>query len=355
MLPLTPHFEAMLTATRPPQERRELAQTLPDEVRDHLAGSDKLDTVDDAPVTHLAGSYARHTSQDDIKDVDILVFVASSYESEEPEVVLDDLAAALKGLEVEGYGEGTIKTRRRGRRSHHVEFTHPGTKIESFHIDVVPVIRPGDDKTAILRIPDREWERWDDTQPIGYAGALSDLNGRHDGNVVPLIRMLKRIKNEHLYTQRRPKSFWLESATFNAVRDGRVTMTGSHADRIAGLLTVLRSDCGPTPMPIYDPCLGRNMTESWEQEEYDRFVKVLDMALTEIHAIRDEADEDVCIAAWQRIFGPVFAADEKKAAAAAEAQAVGRGGSKVTSTGRILPAASPVIGIATPEHRYFGD
>jgi hypothetical protein len=355
MLPLTSHFEAMLTATRPPKERRELAKTLPDEVRYHLAASDKLTTVTDAPTTHLAGSYARHTSQDDIKDVDVLVFVDSSYSSKEPEVVLDDLAAALKGLEVEGYGEGTIRTRRRGRRSHHVEFTHPGTEIESFHIDVVPVIRPGDDKTAILRIPDREWESWDDTQPIGYAEALSDLNGRHDGNLVPLIRMLKRIKNEHLHTQRRPKSFWLESAAFNAVRDGRVAMIGSHAERIAHLLTELHIDCGPTPMPIYDPCLGRNMTKSWEQDEYDRFLKVLDMALADIDAIRDETDESTCIAAWQRIFGPVFAADEKKAALAAEAHAVARGGSKVTPAGRVLPAAAPVIGIPTPEHRFYGD
>jgi hypothetical protein len=166
--------------------------------------------------------------------------------------------------------------------------------------------------------------------------------------------MLKRIRNEHLAGQRRPKSFWLEAAVFNAVRDGRVLMAGSHADRITRLLTVLRGDCGPSPMPIYDPCLGRNLTESWEQDEYDRFVKVLDQALAEIDAIREESDADVCIAAWQRIFGPSFAADDKAAATAATAKVIAAG-SKVTPAGLVIPVTDPAKGVTAPAHRFFGD
>jgi hypothetical protein len=137
VLPLNAYFDGLLTNINPPADRQALAKNLPDLVRDHLVQSALLDTVS-APTTHLAGSYARWTTTDDIKDVDVLVFVDPGYEGAEPAVVLEALAAALADLEVPGYGKGTIRLRHKQRRSVHVEFKHSDTDEPSFHIDVVP-------------------------------------------------------------------------------------------------------------------------------------------------------------------------------------------------------------------------
>ena len=183
MLPLTDHFDGLLKNLNPPDDRQSLAEDLPPVVRDHLAKSDILATVEEPPVSRLAGSYGCRTVSGDIHDVDIVVFVADSYRRKAVEVSLDDLAAALKDLEVDGYEKGDVKTNHKQRRSCHVEFRHPGSDAPSFHIDVVPVIRPGDDPTAILQIPDREWTTWVPTQPLGYGKRLSELNADWNGEV----------------------------------------------------------------------------------------------------------------------------------------------------------------------------
>jgi len=353
MLSLNAYFEGLLSNVNPPADRLELAQTLPDAVRDHLVQSALLETVLDAPITHLAGSYARFTTTDDIKDVDILVFVDAGYEGAEPAVVLEALAAALSDLAIKGYGKGTVRLRHKQRRSVHVEFKRSETDEPSFHLDLVPVIR-GDDKTAILRIPDREWKSWDNTQPIGYAEALTQINADFDKKVRKMIRMLKKIRNVHMASSRVPKSFWIEAAVFNLFRNGRLPNEGTYADRILAVLEALRADCGPTPLRILDPCLGRILTDSWAQEEYDRFVAVLDKVLGHIHGIENEADADKAIAVWRKVFGDAFALTDEDAADAARAKAIGTA-AKVTGAGLVLPASDPTKGILSRPHTFYGD
>ena len=352
VLSLNDYFKGLLVNINPPVDRLELAQTLPTIVRNHIIASDRLETVADDPITHLAGSYARFTTTDDIKDVDTLVFVDPEYENHEPKVVLVATADALRDLEVDGYGTGEIRLRHQQRRSVHVSFKD-GDLGESFHIDVVPVIR-GESKTGILRIPDREWTRWDDTQPIGYAQALREMNDRFDGKVRPMIRMAKRIRNVHLKGIKRPKSFWLEAAVFNLFRSGRLANEGSTAERVLAVLEALRADCGIVPMRITDPCLGRTLTDSWTQAEYQAFVDTLDRVLGYIHEIENEADADKAIAAWRRVFGDAFALTAEDQAKADRAKALGVA-SKVTGAGLVVPTADPRPGTVTRPHTYYGD
>jgi hypothetical protein len=352
VLSLNDYFKGLLVNLNPPDDRLELARTLPATVRNHIVRSDRVETVEDGPITHLAGSYARHTTTDDIKDVDILIFVDPDYENHEPKVVLDSTADALRDLEVDGYGKGEIRLRHKQRRSVHVSFKD-GDSGESFHIDVVPVIRHGE-KTGVLRIPDREWTRWDDTQPIGYAEALNVIHERYDDNVRPMIRMVKRIRNVHLGGMKRPKSFWLEAAVFNVFRSGRLRNEGTTAERIIAVLEALRADCGLLPMRITDPCLGRNLTDSWDQAEYEKFVAALDKVLGFIHEIENEADADKAIAAWRKVFGDAFALTAEDQANADRAKALGVA-SKVTGTGLVIPATDPRPGTVTRPHTYYGD
>ncbi|MEP7379134.1 MAG: nucleotidyltransferase [Chloroflexota bacterium] len=356
MLPLAGYFENMMKLIRPSAERQRLADTLPDEVRGHLEKSDRLMTVSGAPVTRLAGSYGRKTGQGDIHDVDLLVFVDASYESQAPEVVLDDLADALTELEVDGYGKGEVKTNRKNRRSHHVEFKKDGAK--AFHIDCVPVVRWGDDPDAVLRIPDREWVAWDDTQPLGYATSLIEMNGANERKVKRTIRMFKRIRERHLrHSLKRPKSYWLEAKLYDIWKAGRMSKDWSYADLMYRLLTEFRADCAiySTRLPIYDPCLGRDLTTTWEQAEYDEFVDMLDTVIGHLDPIANEGDAETAVGAWQRVFGSdVFRLSNESQGKADEAKALA-GNAKVTAGGLLIPRSNPTPGIPSQPHHFFGD
>jgi hypothetical protein len=144
VLPLNDYFDGLLKNLNPPEDRLSLAQDLPPIVRAHLERSDLLKTVAERPVTRLAGSYGRHTRL-----------------GRHPRRGHARVRRCLLPLESDRGGH------RKQRRSCHVEFRHPGSDDPTFHIDVVPVIRPGDDPSAILEIPDREWTTWVPTQPLG--------------------------------------------------------------------------------------------------------------------------------------------------------------------------------------------
>lgn len=366
MLPLNDHFDGLLKNLNPPDDRQALAETLPPIVRDHLAKSDFLATVEESPVSRLAGSYGRRTVSGDIRDVDTLIFVDASYRAKPVEDVLDDLAAALKDLEVEGYEKGDVKTNRKQRRSCHVEFRHSGSDDPSFHIDVVPVIRPGDDPTAILDIPDREWTRWVPTQPLGYGQRLSVLNGEWNGEVVPMIRYFKRIKFHNMPTGR-PKSYWSEVMVYHVFADGLVPKTrplGGSYNRAERMLQVLRAILAKygqntaegmeTPL-VADPCLGHNVAFAWPKADYIRWVKVLTDDINTLAAIEESTDRDESIKAWEKVFGEdVFQIDEEEVAAK-EQEAKSIATAARIAGGAIVPAASATKGIVVPAHRAFGD
>ena len=356
MLPLNGYFDNLMKLIKPSEERRRLARTLPDEVRDHLRRSDRLTTTSNEPVTRLAGSYGRRTGQGDIHDVDVLVFVDAGYADQEPEVVLDDLAGALKDLEVDGYGKGEVRTARRNWRSHHVEFRRDGE--QAFHIDCVPVVRPGDDPDDVLRIPDREWVAWDDTQPLGYAAALVELNKAKERKVKRTIRMFKRIREEHLRKSlTRPKSYWLEAEIYEIWREGRLSGDSSYADLMYELLKAIRADCAQHPLrlPIHDPSLGRDLTTTWTQDNYDEFVAMLDKVIAYLDPVADEADPVKAVDAWQHVFGPdVFRLSNETLERTDEASALAAG-AKVTAGGLLVPSASPARGIPSQPHRFYGE
>lgn len=366
MLPLNDYFDGLLKNLNPPEDRLSLAQDLPPIVRAHLERSDLLKTVAERPVTRLAGSYGRHTVSGDIHDVDMLVFVDASYRWKATEVVLDDLTEALKDLEVDGYEKGDVKTNRKQRRSCHVEFRHPGSDDPTFHIDVVPVIRPGDDPSAILEIPDREWTTWVPTQPLGYGDRLSALNAEWNGDVLPMIRYFKRVKFHNMKTGR-PKSYWSEVILYHAFADGLLQKTrplGGSFNRAERMLQVLRlilatygqntAEGMDTPW-VADPCLGHNVAFAWPKEDYLRWVKMLTDAIRTLEAIEDSTDRDESIKAWQKVFGDdVFQVDEE-AVAAEEEKAKAIASAARIAGGIIVPAASTTKGIVVPAHRAYGD
>jgi hypothetical protein len=75
---------------------------------------------------------------------------------------------------------------------------------------VVPAVAP-DGIDDVLLVPDREWERWVPSHPLGYGAHLSDVNSEHETKVVPLVKLMKYWRDVHM-VNRRPKSYWLEGS-----------------------------------------------------------------------------------------------------------------------------------------------
>jgi hypothetical protein len=154
VLALPYHFKELLSCIEPPDGRKQIASSIPGDVRDYLRTSADFPTVH--PHSRLTGSYGRWTAIHGIKDVDFVVFVPMGEYGVRPNPadVLDDLFSVLHGLpKALGYdGEPTV--RRRQRRSVHVHFTEA-----DFHLDVVPALIPETLDDPLL-IPDRDWNSW---------------------------------------------------------------------------------------------------------------------------------------------------------------------------------------------------
>ena len=234
MLSLSDHFDVLLQRIEPDGERAECARDIPALVRDYLQQHEDVETVE--PHSRLAGSYARCTAIKDIKDVDLLLTLHRSYRKKEPEEVLEQVFSALGGLP-EALGSSSKPViRRRQRRSINVHVDE-----HDFDLDIVPaIVERGIDKP--LTIPDRDWSRWVETHPLGYADKLSELNGEHQDKVVPLIKLVKHWRDVQM-CYRRPKSYWLECLVYHLIDDGKITTKRrSYAELVQLVLAFIAQD-----------------------------------------------------------------------------------------------------------------
>ena len=103
-------------------------------------------------------------------------------------------------------------------------------KGRDFHLDVVPCIAPRGFDEA-LWVPDRGFNKWIQSHPLGYVALLDELNTQHGGKVKRLGRLLKHFRNFQM-NNRRPKSYWLGALVVHHVRrdgwSGYVAASGRH-------------------------------------------------------------------------------------------------------------------------------
>jgi len=354
-LTLPYHFGELLTVIEPPDQRKEIAQTIPADVRDFLKRSSEYPTI--TPHSRLIGSYGRSPAIHGIKDVDIVVFVPMAGDDDRPDPTetLSGLFNVLRGLPGElGYtGEATV--RRRQRRSVHVHFAGA-----DFHLDIVPALIPDGVEEPLL-VPDKDWGRWVDSDPLGYGKTLSKLNDESGKKAVPLIKLFKHWRTVQMQ-RRRPKSYYLESLAYQHLQDGRVTTDGkSCAVLFADLLRSVHSDFLPilegTGAPkIPDPMLGNNVAFNWEREAFETFMARLDDSIgwAERALAKDRDHMDEAIALWQKVFGSDYFVDSDSARQ--RQLAVWSEQRHISSTGRVTataPAAGPSV--ISPPHRFYGD
>lgn len=296
---LTTYFMELLKNIEPPQHRLEAAKELPGKVRDYLEDTHSFPTS--PPYSCLTGSYRRHTSIGDIKDVDIIV-KADVSTSENPGSIIRRLNNALdnlpEALGLQGHAE--VKP---SRRSVHVYFED-----KDFHLDVVPAIVPGEIDQE-LYIPDKLWGKWIPSNPIGYCRYLSELNEKYGGKVVPLIKLAKHFRDYQMKVMK-PKSYWLEALVIYHIVNGALDMQQSLGEAFRDLMAAIyvkfapllgRTD-GATPH-IPDPMLGNDISWNWERSHFETFMhRVKEAENTATRALQTDKQEEA-IRLWQTVFG----------------------------------------------------
>jgi hypothetical protein len=317
MAGLSKHFAIFASNIEPEEGRLILAQQVPAEVRDHLKEHQELTT--ETPHTLLAGSYGRSTSIGAIKDVDVLVFVDRSWRKGKISDLMNTLKKALKNLpdDLTDGGEPEIRQQRRS--------VHVGLR-EGLQMDIVPVVMTTDSTKDTLVVPDRDWDKWVDTRPIGYAVMLSKLNSAHEDKVVPLVKMVKQWK-EHNFTNRRPKSYWLEVLVYRHIDKGWVTTSGKgFAEILADLFSSIyeryedhyHADTVPA---IPDPALGNNVAWNWDRAAFETFMRRVEEAEAALRKAVTKDSVETAVDRCRSIFGDLFPAIEDVNKAEAREQA----------------------------------
>lgn len=341
MFPFVTHFGELLKNIRPPQHRIEAAQELPPLVREYIKRSKEFPTV--APHTRLAGSYPQGMGAGDVKDVDTLVRVPGDPKKNEPKAkqLILNLKNLLDGLPeylgYEGYSAIDIE---RARRSIHVYFKH-----NDFHLDFVPCIAP-DGFEGIIYVPDRGFNKWIASHPIGYINLLDELQKEHDGKVKPLGILLKHFRNYQMKT-RKPKSYWLGALLVHHIRSGKLDTSQCLGVLFHDLLDAIYCQYdhllwtgGDVSPNIPDPMLGHNVSWNWDRSHFETFMRRLDDGRRWASKALETDDREKAIAYWQKIFGAEYFPSEVEAAANSFANAAFPGKSLISSTGLILPSQS---------------
>jgi hypothetical protein len=346
------HFDELLHNIRPLKERLDAARVLPPKVREYLEKLAGFDTL--SPHTRLAGSYPQGTAVGDVKDVDFLVRVPGNPHENNPNAkkLIQELKCALDGLpQALGYSGFAVIDDveiERARRSVHVYF-----KGQDFHIDVVPCIAPdGFDK--VLFVPDRGFNKWIASHPIGYILLLQELNDQHQGKVRPLIKLIKHFRNLHM-VNRKPKSYWLGALVIHHIRkDNGLDTSKSLAELFHDLCDgvyqqydhLLRVNHSVTPN-IPDPLLCHNISWNWTRSHFETFMRRLDDGRSWADKALKATDREVALDYWQRIFGEDYFKRDITESALKMATSALPGHSFITSNGVIQPER-PESGLYTP-------
>lgn len=151
----------------------------------------------------LTGSYMRNTMIAPLKQADIDIFVVldpSYYDANGQASLIDRVQRVLK--------KTYPKSPRVSRNGQAVTIT-----FTDFEVDVVPGFRR---QGGGFLIPDPPGSRWIQTDPKRHVEIWTDANKRRDGNLVPLIKMVKGWNQRHSALLR---SFHLETLVLTVLNN----------------------------------------------------------------------------------------------------------------------------------------
>lgn len=169
-------------------------------VRDNLAA--EMTVVED----FLVGSYPRNTMISPLSEADVDIFTvldAKYFEAGGQVALLDKVKRAL----AKSYKTSAIS---RNGQAVTIRFT-------DFRVDVVPAFNR---KGGGYLIPDSIMGRWISTDPKQHISKWSESNKQHNGNFIPVIKMLKGWNKEH---SSKLRSFHLECLARSVLNSHTIT------------------------------------------------------------------------------------------------------------------------------------
>nr|WP_194946124.1 CBASS oligonucleotide cyclase [Mycolicibacterium malmesburyense]CRL76802.1 hypothetical protein CPGR_04096 [Mycolicibacterium malmesburyense] len=238
----------------------------------------------------VTGSYSRHTMISPLNSADIDIFVvldAAYFDSNGYATVLDHVRRVL----LETYPT-TPKISRNGQAVT-ITFT-------DFVVDVVPAFnRSG----GGYLIPSTTERRWIPTNPKQHEIFMSNANHTHDGDLVPVVKMIKAWNRQIGDAFR---SFYLELLVERALRNVRITDFPSGCrfvfDKGRELIKYTISDPAGLGSNVHGLAGANNVSEAVSRFEtaYNRAV------LAEAYANQGRVAD--AVAEWRKVFGNYFPA-----------------------------------------------
>lgn len=236
----------------------------------------------------LTGSYSRHTMIAPLKEADVDIFVvlhSDYYEQNGQTNLLDKVRRVL----LKTYPD-TPKISRNGQAVT-ITFT-------DFKVDVVPAFyRKGEG----FLIPNSITKRWISTNPKVHVEIMNNENEAHDGDLVPIVKMIKGWNRNinHAFV-----SFYLELLAVNIFKNGTIL------DYPRGMRYFFDKGREKIKYKVKDPVnYGENInpfdTVSTVKDAVNRFENAYKLAKN----AEDDARKGYTAAAiegWREIFGDYF-------------------------------------------------
>ena len=265
--------------------QQQTVSTRQQNVRDAVAAD--LTVLD----SFLTGSYRRSTMIAPLSDADIDIFVVldSSYFQHGGQAALLDKVKTLLKKEYP-------KTPKISRNGQAVTIT-----FSDFVVDVVPSFnRQG----GGFLIPDSVNARWISTDPKKHVEIWTTANSNHNGNLVPLIKMVKAWNRQHSSLLR---SFHLEAMILGILTN--VTIN----DFSSGARFVFDKARQAVKGSTYDPSgYGGNLADYLNtQQKIDDVVSRLETAYTravDAESLEKQGKTSAAVDKWRLTFGDYFPA-----------------------------------------------
>lgn len=240
----------------------------------------------------LTGSYSRHTIIAPLKEADIDIFIVLNssyyYDLDGPASLLDKVKRVLKKT----YPD-TPDISRNGQAVT-IQFT-------DFMVDVVPGFYR---KSAGYLIPNSITEKWISTDPKKHVEIMANANSIHEGDLVPLIKMIKGWnKNINYYF----RSFHLEVLALQILDNVKISNFPSGMKYFFDKGRDLISKKNPDPAGFDGDAGSYINTQEKIQEAVAKFQLAYERAIkAEDYERRGYIEE--AIEMWRRIFGGYFPA-----------------------------------------------
>ncbi len=312
---LPSYFKEFLSAIEPSPSYKDDQKSGHTTLRKRLASDEDFKLVH--VNTFLQGSYKRNTAIHPGKDVDIVV--VTSIDPAPGKTTPTEANARLEKCLRNYYDNVAKQTRSFGVTLSYV--TMDVVLATSQHLctqtKLLESVRKADELEDTeawvehpLLIPDRDLDRWVETDPKRQLEWTTDLNKECEGYFVPLVKMFKWWRKETYQKPKYPKGYVLERFAGDCVDKSK----RDHAEGFAALLTNLVAKFRPYVLVgrvphLSDPGVpSHNVAHRLDFDDFKRFIEKIDEALPVARDALDEKDIAKSAELWRNVFGPKFPA-----------------------------------------------